>query len=717
MPDNSKIILFFKSALGIYTALSLASVIHLIAPIFFIPFSYQVKLWLSLAYGYWITITFILVQIGLGRLLLRLPLLREIDLSKVPHLIFSFGTGFYITYFLLMILAHLNWLKNPIIYLFFFAAVPSAFSGLKTLNKFDHSPSREKRKTSYKIGFKICIPIVVIIFIIIWFTPFFIQTLLPNTDWDGASFHLPQAKRFLEGKINQIEPSFYFYNFPSAINLVYSLFLSLNAEAAIIPFNFLSAIIIILVVYVFTKQLWNRKAAVWAAAMCIGVNLLWEVSITPRIDVFLTLFILLACYAILLWISKKEKNGLLILTGMMLGIAIGIKYTAAFFVIVLVPIIMLLSFKRNPNKYKQTIMLLLLCTLAIAIPSSWWYARNLIHLGDPIYPYISGKLFYDSNKELKDLNSSIKELLQTMPPEEEIETTIAQLYGSKSPFSDITKPKKPHNLFNLWDILKNPDKHQRNPYHEINVFILLFFFLPFFTRRKEVMWLYGIGLAFYIIIAPQTYLVRYALPVFPLFSIGAGVIVSNLRSKILTFTIGLGICLTLVYFNYFEWGKISYLQPKTYLIEKTSRIKWLENTGYNLRLKDTPQFIHFVNKAVENGSIKKDDSLLMIGECKGNLLKCKYLPDPGRGPVLWLEELIKSKNDYEDLAQNLHNKGIQYLAVNTSYFEAVSTILPIEQEPILFGLFHLTHFLEKHTDIIYNKEGIILAKIKPIKKY
>ncbi len=94
MPDNSKIILYFKSALGIYTALSLASVIHLIAPIFFIPFSYQVKLWLSLAYGYWITITFILVQIGLGRLLLRLPLLREINLSKVPHLIFSFGTGF-----------------------------------------------------------------------------------------------------------------------------------------------------------------------------------------------------------------------------------------------------------------------------------------------------------------------------------------------------------------------------------------------------------------------------------------------------------------------------------------------------------------------------------------------------------------------------------------------------------------------------------------------
>jgi len=69
--------------------------------------------------------------------------------------------------------------------------------------------------------------------------PFLIQTFLPNSDWDGAAYHLPLAKRFLEGQIFEVVPDFDTYNFPGNIHLVYAVFLALGAESAIIPFNFL----------------------------------------------------------------------------------------------------------------------------------------------------------------------------------------------------------------------------------------------------------------------------------------------------------------------------------------------------------------------------------------------------------------------------------------------------------------------------------------------
>jgi len=702
--------LAIKIILSLYIVLSIATFVYFSAHTNLIPMSAQLELWLHLAYGYWIAITFLIIQIGLGRFLFRLPLLKEIKLNGFSYLIFCQGCGFYVSSFFLLVSAWLFQLNSFTVFLYILMALPAALLGIKTIKEVVFFIYSKKTKNPKKNKLKLLAPLIVVILFLIWFTPFFIQTLTPNTDWDGAAYHLPSAKRFLEGKITTVDPTFYHYNFAGAINLVYSLFFALNAETAIVPFNFLTSIFIIFTVYSLTLMLWNRKAAIWAALICTAVNLLWEVSLTPRIDTFLTFYFLLACYAFLFWIPRKEKSGLLIITGMMLGITMGIKFTAVFFVIIIFSSIMVLTFKEFKKNCKLILTSLILSALAIAIPSGWWYVRNAAALGDPIYPLLSGRFFYDNNGNKINFDSTLDELLKKMPPEKETYAAMEYFYETPLSYKEATQTKKYHHLFNIWDILTNPEKYQRNPYHEINIFLLLFFLLPFFSRKKQLLWLYGISLALYIIIGSQTYLVRYALPVFPLFSIGAGIVISRVRSKALFIVLSMGLCFNLFYFSYFEWLKVSYMQPAAYLCQEKSRVEWLTEIGYNLKLQDTPLFIKYVNEKIDNGYMGKDDILFMIGENKGNLLKCNYLPDPGQLPVRWLEELMKAKTNYQQIIDNFRKRKIEYIVVNKAFFQ-VMLKEPKNRQPITYGLYHLSRFLKKHTVIVYNKKEIILAKL------
>lgn len=703
---------FLKYLISIYIFLTICSLFYIFSINNLINISLLYERLFSIGYGYWIAISFIIVQIGIGRILFRLPFLRNLKLSGLAYLMFSLGGGFYVSYCILMILALLNWLNGPGIVVFILFAIPSIFFGYRSIREITLYYHKKISSSSNKNLIKKKLFIISIL-IIIWIIPYFIQTFHPNTDWDGASFHLPQAKRFLEGKITSVDASYPSYNQPGAIHLVYSLFFAVRAESAIIPLNFLIALAIIITVYSLASKIWNKKAALWAAAICAAVNLLFEVALTPRIDAFLTFYFVLAVYSFLLWIQNKKNSSIIIVTGMMLGITLGIKSTSIFFVIVLVPIIFILTIKKLKSNFKVVITNLLLSILCLSIPSIWWYARNTLYLGDPIYPFLAGPVYYDTEGNRQSFNPSLEKIGEKMPNKDEVISTILGQHKLNFLYTENRQNKQPKHLFNLLDILKNPEKYQRNPYHEINLFILLFFLLPLFSRKKQSLWLYGISLAIYIIIGSQTFLLRYALPVFPLFSIGAGIVLSHIRLKRLLIVLTIGLCLNFIYFNYFEWIKISSMQAESYLTGKKSRIEWLLSVGYNLRLTDTPLFIKFINESVDNGYIDKDDTLFMIGECKGNLLKCNYIPDIiSNRRNRWLEELMKVETNYMRLAKEFKIRGIRFLVLNEAFYQViVPKSLFLERGPLIYSLYHLYRFLKKYTTIIYDKRGIIVAKI------
>jgi hypothetical protein len=608
------------------------------------------------------------------------------------------------------------------IFLYLFLSIPVLVLGFKTLNNSVFISVETKRNSPGLFQEKRWILWLIVFFMLLWILPYFIQTLLPNTDWDGAWQHLPLPKLFLERGIAWVDPSFMQYNFPGAVHLVYSLFIFIKAESAVIPFNFIIAIGIIVSVYFFADHFFGKHAALWAASIAAAINIMWEVSLTPRIDSFLTLFCLLAMYSFLLWIQDSKRKGLLIITGMLLGMAMGTKYTAAVFVGVLCLfgiIHFLMKYKMNSI---NNIVIFLITLATLLLPSGWWYARNTIKLGDPVYPFMSGDMFYDSHGNKIELYTALHKHLESMPSREEIEAVLNEtglhlftdyeerINRKADRTSRIFKMSRT-GLLNIWDILINPDEYSRKPYHEITPILLFFILLPFFDRSKISLYLYGISGFIFVFFATKTHILRYALPVFPLFSIGAARVLSNIHSKKIIVAMILISGFFLFRFSFLETKKLIEMKPLSYLSGNEEKIDWLENIGYNWD-RTTPPFIKFVNQQIDNGSMKKEDIILMVGEGKGNLLNCNYLPDSSRSARLWLEELIKGNNDYAKIAKSLRERGVGYFAINYFYLYWAYSNSRYGTKALIFGLYHLQRFLETHTEIIYNDSGIVVAKIK-----
>lgn len=703
----------------VYTALFIFSFLYIFICRGDLIVSDFFRLWTSLAYGYWIAISFILAQIGLGGITLRLPLLRNLELSGIPFLLFSFGIGCYITNCILTLFAIFKWMGGWGLYLYLSLSLPFLVIGFLTIHKtlpgfnnFQESKSDNKLKKRWPVW-------LVAFLLIIWIFPYFVQTLLPNSDWDGAWHHLPIAKRFLTDGILWVSPDFKQYNFPGAIHLVYSLFFAASAESAIIPFNFLVSLGIILSVYFFSYHLWSKKIAIWSVVICASTNIIWEVALTPRIDGFLTFFFLLAVFSFLLWIKNTKNQSLLFVTGMMLGMSAGIKYTAVFF-IAAISISGFLFLWNDRQKKIRHFLPITLIILFLLIPTGFWYMRNAAKLGDPLYPYIKGMVFLNDSGNKQEFDTAVHKLLEKMPSKNEIKNIFNQ--AGLQPFSDFKDYTQQDNrktflngfdlkLFNFWDIIVNPDRYQRKPYHEITPFLVLFFVFPFFYRDRISLFLYLIAFFVFISIAANSHILRYALPVFPLFSVGSAFVVSRIRTRWL-FILAVLLSISILFrFSFLECKKLINLRPYHYLSANLERLDWLTEVGYNTNTR-TPLFIKFLNQQIDKGVINKNDTLFMIGEGKGNLLQCEYLPDSSICMYPWLIELLKFGNDYPKILQDLKVRDIGYIVINFDYLFWAFNEYPLAQKEIVFGLYHLVLFLDKYTEIIYYENGIALAEIK-----
>jgi len=484
-----------------------------------------------------------------------------------------------------------------------------------------------------------------------------------------------------------------------------------GAKQAVIVFNFILAAALVLFVYVLAAELWSRRAALWAAVVCGGLNILWEVALTPRIDSIQAFFTVAAYGAFLLWIKQKEKTGLLIFTGMMLGITLGIKYTAIFPAAVIsigAAGVSLWIFRKNS---KQAVVLLVLFSIVIIIPSGWWYARNFVLLGDPLYPYFSGPLYYGESGELRELLQDLHQLIKEMPPAAEIEDMgrkydIPFLYR-KTPF-----PKPPSNLLNLWDIILHPGQYQRDDYHEINLLVFFIFLLPVFSRKRESWWLFGIAFTVFLIIGVQSHILRYALPVLPLLALGAGVVISRVRYRVVFALFILIAGVSLGRFAYLECSQLARTPVFSYLSGDINEIEWLKNTGYN-GIKGMPEVIEFINTQIKKGRIRPKDIIFMVGESKGHLIKCQYLPDSSRWAIQWLEELIKFNKNYREIFQSFKSRKINYILFNVGYAQGVAENYAWRREPLIFGIFHLLRFMEEYTDIVFSENQIYFARLHP----
>ena len=99
------------------------------------------------------------------------------------------------------------------------------------------------------------------------------------------------------------------------------------------------------------------------------------------IDLIIAVFFIISLY----FAARFFKTGCkscLCLAGISTGLVLGMKYTMILTVIIL-QILIFLGIRKNKTSFRNIIFYILL----IVILSGYWYIRNIIELGNPIYPF------------------------------------------------------------------------------------------------------------------------------------------------------------------------------------------------------------------------------------------------------------------------------------------------------------------------------------------
>jgi hypothetical protein len=545
-----------------------------------------------------------------------------------------------------------------------------------------------------------------------WLWPLFLQTLLPNSDWDSAAYHLPLAQRYLDGELWNRDPLFHVYSFPGGVSLLYAVVSAVGFESAVIPLNWLVALLTLVGVYGLARDLGGGpRAGAWAALAYASTHIYWQLAVDPRVDGFLALFTFLAFYALAGWLRSSDERWLLLLA-VAANAALGAKYMGLVFagglVVIALGSALVLQVRGRLCLRPRFLVAFGLCLL---VPNGGWYASNAVFHHDPLYPFLSGGGGYyrDAAGARAGLVDSLEPYLANLASDAAMERTRIE-------FEQVAIHYDERTLLNPYRLLTRPDDYSVKPNHFVSPLLLVSLALPLCAwlgvrewRVALVVW--GSALAFYLAFGSQTDVIRYVVPLLSVFAVGAGVVLGAFGSPVWSAAWAAVGAWVLLGNLHAEQGKLASLQTERYFAGSLDRIGWLAQVGYNFT-PAMPLMIEHVNREITTGSMRETDRLLLVGEAKGQLLHCQYVPDSSWQLDRWLVELLNVDLDYPRLARHLREQGITHILYNRGYFRWVLENTRIPRERLAFGLVHLERFLERHATHLHTRDGIVLVRLE-----
>ncbi len=146
--------------------------------------------------------------------------------------------------------------------------------------------------------------------------------------------------------------------------------------------------------------LWLAALAVWRTGRLLGASrnsallaTFWFITVTPllvfsyeaNVDTIFVAFYLIAVYFFLLELQADTGTAALVLGGLAAGIALGTKPVGVVFVPPLLALVLAArgARSRSAGKTFAALILILICVL---LTSGFWFGRNLLLAGNPLYP-------------------------------------------------------------------------------------------------------------------------------------------------------------------------------------------------------------------------------------------------------------------------------------------------------------------------------------------
>lgn len=216
-----------------------------------------------------------------------------------------------------------------------------------------------------------------------------VPTAVPEIFYDALYYHLGLPWQYVMAGEIQWLPSVVHSAFPAYLDVLFGICLGLGGPGVAKFFNFLLFIIGWCATAAFVYEVLGDKRAALVGAVTVGtIPGVVVMSTMCAIDAALIGFAAMAALAL----ARMQRSGpqdlkpLALLAALHAGFVGGSKYTGLWLIGVLAVSILV---RQRPLRAARTAVFFIGCAILIASP---WYVRNLMVIGDPIYPVLSGYL-------------------------------------------------------------------------------------------------------------------------------------------------------------------------------------------------------------------------------------------------------------------------------------------------------------------------------------
>lgn len=216
-----------------------------------------------------------------------------------------------------------------------------------------------------------------------------VAALTPPAEWDALVYHLTGPKMYVgEGRLLWVPDNFHL-NFPALTEMLFTSAMLLRGDILARLIHLAYGVLTTLAIYCFTRKHFTGDTPLLASALFASIPTAVTIAAWAYVDLALAFYVFMAFFALMNWFDTSEKTRWLILSGVLCGMAMSVKYTGAtaLVVVCLLVLFRLLKDRTRRPRYALAILALILIATVVASP---WYLKSATYTGNLVYPYLFG---------------------------------------------------------------------------------------------------------------------------------------------------------------------------------------------------------------------------------------------------------------------------------------------------------------------------------------
>ncbi|MEM7262834.1 MAG: phospholipid carrier-dependent glycosyltransferase [Planctomycetota bacterium] len=216
-----------------------------------------------------------------------------------------------------------------------------------------------------------------------------LTALSPAVSQDALHYHLEVPKRWLEAGGFVEVPGNVYSRFPMNMELLYLQALAVRGEVAAKVWHWIFAVLAAGSIGLLARRFCRCSTlAWWAPALFLAVPTVFRVSTWAYVEMPLVFYLTLGWTYVVVASEDRSQLRSATLAGVFLGLACGVKYTAAPVALAAAALLVIGRFGSSTCNVKERLRRTFYLGVGCAVSGSFWYLKNWIEVGNPVYPFL-----------------------------------------------------------------------------------------------------------------------------------------------------------------------------------------------------------------------------------------------------------------------------------------------------------------------------------------